>query len=173
MTLKQSKYNFGDFDIQNIDGVLYAFFIKKPLRSPPSKPNRYSIIKSIDGTHWKEVSDAVLPIRDSWEETIWASTLSHQRGKHVIYYTGATKMGGADGCSIGKAYSKDPVHWEKDKDNPVFRFNAKTSYYSSESRLAFRDPFYFVYRGKRYLLFCAKDKLKSRHQQGFENEYRY
>ena len=163
-------YNFQDFDLLVENGVIYACYIKKipPLveKKEPRGPNRYAIARSGDGVTWEEVGDAIIPAHNSWEETIWAGSISKRNGKYVIYYTGTTTKGRNDFCKIGKAYSTDLINWKKDLKNPVFVFDSENPYYSDEPRLAFRDPFPFDYEGKHYVLFCAKDKSKSAKKQG-------
>lgn len=164
------KYSFKDFDLLAEDGVIYACYLKTtPYPSDQDdlrKPNVYAMAKSIDGVHWEEVGDVILPIRNSWEENIWAGGISKQNSSYVIYYTGTTMKGSNDGCKIGKAYSTDLIHWQKDSTNPVFIFDSQNPYYSDEKKFAFRDPFFFEYKGRKYLLFCAKDKSKPAGKQG-------
>lgn len=149
---------------------LYASYIKKipypTTDSDAKQPNGYGLAKSQDGISWQEMSDIIMPVAESWEESIWAGSISKQNNKYVVYYTGVKAKIRNDSCKIGRAYSTDLVRWEKDPDNPVLVFDPNNQYYSDEPKLAFRDPFPFVHQGKQYILFCAKDKNQPSGRQG-------
>jgi len=163
-------FSFQDFDLLAEGDTLYVAYLKKISKkiSDPNAhfPNRFGLIKSTDGVTWENEGDILLPTPNSWEETLWAGNLTKQDGQFVIYYTGTTKTGRHNACQWGKAYSPDMVHWEKDKNNPLFSFEKDNPFYSDEPNLAFRDPFPFEYEGKRYILFCAKDKRQPQNQRG-------
>lgn len=163
-------FNFNDFDLLVDGNILYALYVKKvPYEESAvdsKKPNRYGLAKTTDGNTWEEVGDILLPVTGTWEESLWAGSISKQEGEFVIYYTATTVAGRNDCCKIGKAYSDDLIHWGKDRTNPVFVLDSTNPYYSNEPKLAFRDPFFFEYQGKSYLLFCAKDKSKPAGKQG-------
>src|SRR3989338_5770607 len=167
---QHKNYSFQDFDLLVDDGVIYACYIKKAPRligeHDSRQPNIYAMAKSKDSVNWEEVGDIILPVPNSWEESIWACGISKQNDKYVIYYTGTTMKGRNDFCKIGKAYSEDLAHWEKDLENPVFIFDSQSLYYSDEKKLAFRDPFFFEHEGRKYILFCAKDKKQPAGKQG-------
>ena len=164
------NFNFNDFDLIVKDGWLYAMYVKKvpyPKDDIDSKqPNRYGLAKSKDGTHWEEVGDIIMPNEKGWDQSLWAGSISKQGDKYVIYYTGVLQKGRQSTCKIGKAYSTDMVHWEKDHQNPVLIFDPQNPYYSDEPKLAFRDPFFIENNGKNYILFCAKDKKQPSGKQG-------
>lgn len=163
-------FSFQDFDLLVDGDVLYASFIKKvpylASDNDSKKPNRYSLAKTTDGFNWQEIGDVISPVPKSWEESIWAGSFRKQDGKYVLYYTGVEVAQRNDSCKIGKAYSDDLIIWKKDPQNPVLVFDPENSYYSDESKLAFRDPFPFEYDGKRYVIFCAKDKNQPARKQG-------
>lgn len=170
MSFYPDGFSFQDFDLL-IDGdIIYASFIKKVpyfiYDLDSKKPNRYSLAKSIDGVHWEEVGDMIMPVPNTWEESIWAGSIRRQENKYVIYYTGVRIALRNSSCKIGKAYSLDLIHWTKDLDNPVLIFEAENPYYSGEPELAFRDPFPFEHEGRRYIIFCAKDKSQPACKQG-------
>ena len=48
----------------------------------------------------------------------------------------------------------------------MLTFDAQNPYYSDEPKLSFRDPFFFKHDGKKYIIFCAKDKNKPAGKQG-------
>ncbi len=122
--------------------------------------------KSHDGQTWEDLGDIILPVKNTWEESIWAGGISKQDNKFVIYYTGTSVKDRNDSCKIGKAYSDDLIHWTKDENNPVFVFDPRNLYYSAELKLAFRDPFFFEHEGRKYIIFCAKDKNQPQGKQG-------
>jgi beta-fructofuranosidase len=158
-----SGFNFNDFDLLVEGDTLYAMYVKKipfPKEEHDSKPpNRYGLAKTNDGVTWEEVGDIIMPGQEgSWDESLWAGGISEQEDRYVIYYTAVKRLERQPSCKIGKAYSEDLIHWEKDTSNPVFTFDPTNLYYSDEPKLSFRDPFFFQYEGKKYLLFCAKDK---------------
>src|SRR3989344_4794644 len=163
-------FNFNDFDLLVEGDILYAVYVKKVPHAESDfdslQPNRYGLTKTSDGNTLKEVADILMPVPGTWEESLWAGTISKQDGKFVIYYTATTMGGRNNSCKIGKAYSSDLIHWEKDPKNPVFVFDPNNPYYSDEPKIAFRDPFFFEHQGKRYLLFCAKDKYQPPGKQG-------
>jgi beta-fructofuranosidase len=163
-------FNFNDFDLLVEKDTIYATYVKKipfPLEDKDAKqPNRFGMAKSIDGINWEEVGDIILPIPHTWEESLWAGCFTKQDGKYVIYYTGVKILERQPSCKIGKAYSTDLIHWEKDLNNPIFTFDQGNPYYSDESKLSFRDPFYFKHEGKKYILICAKDKKQSEGKRG-------
>jgi len=163
-------FNIQDFDFVVKDDVLFAVFIKKrPSRTkqePFKKPNRYGIILSDDGFVWKDHGDVLLPDAHGWDQSLWAGSISRQGRGFVIYYSAILNKDRHASCKIGKAYSKDLIHWKKDPDNPVLLFDAENPYYSDEPKLAFRDPFFFEHEGKKFVLFAGKDKSKPTRKQG-------
>src|ERR1700741_145211 len=120
-------YNFNDFDLLVDRGVLYAIYVKKVphLESDldSRQPNRYGLARTSDGTTWEEVGDILSPVSSTWEESLWAGSISKQDKGFVIYYTAVTIAGRHNSCKIGKAYSSDLIHWEKDPANPVLIFD--------------------------------------------------
>lgn len=158
------NFNFNDFDLIVDKDILYAMYVKKiphPRGEIDSKKaNRYGLAKSKDGIHWREVGDIIIPNKNSWDQSLWAGGISKQGNKYVIYYTGVLKNTRQDSCKIGKAYSKNLINWKKDSNNPVLTLGKRNPYYLNESKLAFRDPSFFEYKGKKYIIFCAKDKKK-------------
>jgi beta-fructofuranosidase len=164
-------FNFNDFDFLVEDDILYASYVKKipyPKENEDArKPNRYGLAKTTDGVKWEEVGDTIMPGQaGSWEESLWAGGISKQNGEYVIYYTAVKMAERTNSCKIGKAYSKDLIHWQKDPTNPVFTFNPENPYYSNEYRLAFRDPFCFQHQNRTYILFCARDEAQPLDKQG-------
>ena len=123
-------FSFQDFDLIVDGDILYASYIKKvpyPVADRDAKqPNRYGLAKSQDGISWQEMSDIIMPVAGSWEESIWAGSISKQNNKYVVYYTGVKAKIRNDSCKIGKVYSTDLIHWEKDSNNPVFVFDKNT-----------------------------------------------
>ena len=164
-------YNLNDFDLLAEGDTLYAMYVQKvpfPKGENDSKPpNKYGLIKTIDGVTWEDMGDILLPgTEGSWDESLWAGSISKQDGKYVIYYTGVKRVERQSSCKFGKAYSIDLLNWQKDPNNPVLTFDPANPYYSDEPKLSFRDPFFFSHEGKKYLLFCAKDKSMPAGKQG-------
>ncbi len=163
-------FNFNDFDLIVKNNILYATYVKKiPHKKgdiDSKKPNRYGLAKSKDGIHWEEVGDIIMQDKNSWDQSLWAGSVSKQNKKYVIYYTGVLEKEREPSCNIGKAYSKDLINWKKDSKNPVLIFDNKNPYYFWDEKLAFRDPFFFEHEGKKYILFCAKDKSKPEGKRG-------
>lgn len=163
-------FNFNDFDLLAENDILYTAYVKKvpfpPTDKDAKQPNRFGMAKSLDGIIWEEIGDIILPVSETWEESLWAGCLTKQNGKFVIYYVGVNMLERQSSCKIGKAYSKNLIHWEKDPNNPIFIFDPQNLYYSSEPKLSFRDPFSFEYEDKRYLLFCGKDKTQPEEKRG-------
>jgi len=166
-----SGFSFNDFDMVATDEALFSYYIKKvpfPEGDRGSKhPNRFGIAKSTDGLTWLEVGEAILPVSGTWEESMWAGGISTRPGQYVLYYTAVRAAKRQASCQIGKAYSKDLIHWVKDPKNPVFILDAaRNAYYSDEPQLSFRDPFPFEHKGRNYVIFCGKDKRQPPGRQG-------
>lgn len=163
-------FNFNDYDLIVKDDELYAMYVKKvPYDAKDvdsKKPNRYGMVKSKDGVHWKEMGDIILPDPNGWDQSLWAGSISKQEEGYVIYYTAVLQKERQPSCKIGKAYSKDLLHWEKDPKNPALVFDSGNPYYSDEPQLAFRDPFFFEHEGRKYVIFCGRDKSKPSGKQG-------
>jgi len=163
------NFNFNDFDLVVKDGVLYAVYVKKfsyPKNNKGAKrPNRFSLAKSGDGKNWEEVGDILFPRKNTWEESLWAGAILKECNYYTLYYTGVTKLKEAS-TKVGKAYSKDLIHWKKDPGNPVLVFDSKNPYYSDEPLFCFRDPYPIIINNKKYVLVATKDKSKSDCKRG-------
>lgn len=164
------NFNFNDFDLLVKDNLLYAMYVKKipyPRDDKDSKqPNRYGLARSKDGLNWEEVGDIIMPDQNGWDQSLWAGGISKQGERYVIYYGGVLQKERHSSWKMGKAYSTDLIHWEKDPKNPVLVFDQQNPYYSDEPKLAFRDPFFIEHNGKKHIIFCAKDKSQPPGKQG-------
>ena len=93
------------------------------------------LASSVDGITWKkyndpfthqhpfEESDPVLPLgeKSEWDSYgSWSSFVYKNHEGYCMYYTGLIYKDGNQECSIGFAWSKDGIHWEKFQDNPIF-----------------------------------------------------
>lgn len=165
-----NNFNFNDFDLVVKNNTLYAVYVKKNPYSKKGadskKPNRWGLAKSNDGVAWEEVRDIICPVKNSWEESLWAGSISKQGKRYVIYYTAVSSKDRESSCQVGKAHSSNLIKWKKDPSNPILTFNKNDPHYSAEPKLAFRDPFWFRHKGKKYLLMCAKDKTKPKDKKG-------
>ena len=68
-------------------------------------------------------SDPVLPLgeKSEWDSYgSWSSFVYKNHEGYCMYYTGLIYKDGNQECSIGFAWSKDGIHWEKFQDNPIF-----------------------------------------------------
>lgn len=166
-------FNFNDFDLIVHEGFLYAVYVKKVPFKPGQgtaaeerEPNRYGLARTGDGEQWEEVGDILLPRPSTWEESLWAGSIVKRDGRFILYYTGVTMAGREKSCKIGRAFSTDLLHWERDPGNPILTLQPGNPHYADEPLLQFRDPFPFEHGGRRYLLFAARDKRRPKGKRG-------
>jgi sucrose-6-phosphate hydrolase SacC (GH32 family) len=163
-------WSFADFSLIVHNDWLYAVFLKKvPYKKGEEErrqPNRFGLARSADGVNWEDQGDILLPAENSWDQTMWAGTICRQYGEFVLYYTAVRSKERESSQKIGKAYSQDFKHWQKDSANPLLVIGEDNPYYSIESPLCFRDPFPCDYQGKRYILFAGKDRGQAAGKRG-------
>jgi sucrose-6-phosphate hydrolase SacC (GH32 family) len=122
---------------------------------------------SADGITWKkyndpathqhpfEESDPVLPIgnKKDWDSHgSWCAFVYKNQAGFNMYYTGSNFNKGYNETSIGFAYSKDGILWEKFTENPVFTVkddpfsaNALRNMIIEGSWLVFQDTVCYMY----------------------------
>jgi hypothetical protein len=117
-------YGFQDFDLIVEKGCLFAVYVKKEIYSKnqcdAKKPNCYGLAKTHDGYNWSDIGTVLIPGPiGSWDESLWAGSVSKQDGRYVLYYSAVKILERQQSCKFGKAYSDDLVNWKKDPENPI------------------------------------------------------
>lgn len=161
--------DFRDFDIIEYKDKLWVIFITSPKGIDDS--NNFGLASSKDGINWKEEGIVMKPEKKGFDSrSLWAMCLTKEKNNFVIYYSAIGK-GGRNKQSIGKAYSKNLKNWKRDKKNPILKLEENNKYYSNEidkehkcfpkdKPILFRDPYFFKYKNKEYILFASKVKNK-------------
>lgn len=157
-----SGAGFSDWEIGDIDvfidesGKYHLFHL--------IIPNHDYIAHAIseDGISWQRTKNA-LWVGDpgEWDDDmLWTMHVTKSHDKYVMYYTGLRRSDRGVTQKVGRATSKDLVHWEKNNlgDLPLESLAPHYENLSNNPRewLSFRDPFRFDYANERYLLICAR-----------------
>lgn len=156
-----------DFSLIENNGNLLMLYIST--ENEVGGQDVYRLASSRNGVDWKDEGVVMRPSDSGWDDKdLWAMGLTGSTNNFTLYYSAIGREEGRHGQAIGVAYSKDLKTWERSVHNPILKLEEDNPYYSAEIDRAnqrqeerpilFRDPFPFVYQGKEYLLFSAKDK---------------
>ncbi|MCP4521323.1 MAG: glycosyl hydrolase family 32 [Cytophagales bacterium] len=154
-----SDWEIGDVDVFiDDDGKHHLFHL--------IIPNHDYIAHAVsdDGLSWRREKNA-LWVGDpgEWDDDmLWTMHVSkNSTGEgYEMYYTGLQRRDRGVVQKVGRAVSKDLVHWIKDNQFGLPLKSDAPHYecYDNNPRewLSFRDPFKFVHEGEDYLLICAR-----------------
>lgn len=157
-----SGAGFSDWEIGDIDvfidesGKYHLFHL--------IIPNHDYIAHAIseDGISWKRTKNALwVGEPGEWDDDmVWTMHVTKNLDKYVMYYTGLRRSDRGVTQKIGRATSKDLIHWTKNNvgDLPIESLGPHYENLSNNPRewLSVRDPFRFDYKKDRYLLICAR-----------------
>ena len=151
-----SKWEIGDIDVFVHAGKFHLFHL--------IIPNHDYIAHAIsdDGINWKRNKNALFVGHPGeWDDDmLWTMNVSKEADYFVMYYTGLKRKDQGKTQRIGKAKSKDLIHWEKCID--FIPIESKSPHYESietnnpRKWLSFRDPFLFRDNDETHLLICAR-----------------
>ena len=130
-----------------------------------SSKGAIGLATSTDGKTWKKhnkpktsgkpyaVSDPVLlpGKEDEWDsDEIWTCNIISKAGGYEAYYSGGKIGSTFEILSIGHAISNDGIHWNKFRDNPMFRVEDDPFSQNKEAGLEgpfviIHDSLYFMY----------------------------
>lgn len=151
-----SDWEIGDITVFIHRGVYHLFHL--------IIPNHDYIAHAVsrDGISWKRVNNALFVGHpDNWDDDmLWTMHVCERNSKFLMYYTGLQRKDRGKVSRIGVAQSSNLIDWEKIQVND-FPIAPQAPYYETETDnprkwLSFRDPFYYHYKNKDYLLICAR-----------------
>lgn len=151
-----SDWEIGDITIYLHNGEYHLFHL--------IIPNHDYIAHAVskDGLTWHRAKNAVF-VGDpgEWDDDmLWTMHVFSKEEKFFMYYTGLQRRDRGKISKIGLAESDDLIHWKKIKAAglPIEAQKGIYEYVEDNPRgwLSFRDPFYFLYNGTSYILFCGR-----------------
>jgi beta-fructofuranosidase len=153
-----SDWEIGDIDVFIHQGVYHLFHL--------IIPNHDYIAHAIssDGISWKRIDNALFVGHPgSWDDDmLWTMHVTQQANGFKMFYTGLKRKNRGVVQKVGTATSQDLVIWEKEGNN--FLLESQRPYYEDRENnprkwLSWRDPFYFEWEGKKYLLICGRSSF--------------
>jgi predicted GH43/DUF377 family glycosyl hydrolase len=156
-------YIFPTSVIKNNDGTLMIYYTGSREQFP-STENYIGLATSEDGIHWKKYNDPATtqhPFAESdpvlkagsgkvWDNGgIWTCSVYKIEKGFGMYYGGVRYVNGGDLSEFGFAFSKDGIHWEKFRNNPVYStindvFGQKQNFCEFPS-ICFTDSLCYLY----------------------------
>jgi len=161
------NWEIGDIDVFIHNGKYHLFHLIIP------NHDYIAHATSEDGINWKRNKNALFVGHPGeWDDDmLWTMHVSKEdKDTFAMYYTGLKREDRGVVQKIGKAVSKDLIHWNKSKD--FIPFGSKAPYYESleannpRKWLSFRDPFFFEDNQQKYLLICARQTTGSVSRKG-------
>jgi beta-fructofuranosidase len=151
-----SKWEIGDIDVFIHDGKFHLFHLIIP------NHDYIAHATSDDGINWKRNKNALFVGHPGeWDDDmLWTMHVSKEADLFIMYYTGLRREDQGDVQKVGKATSKDLIHWNKSTDflplcsEAPFYECLKTN--NPREWLSFRDPFLFKDGDDTHLLMCAR-----------------
>jgi len=149
-------WEIGDITVIIHKGVYHLFHL--------IIPNHDYIAHAVsgDGLSWKRVENALFVGHPGeWDDDmLWTMHVIEKDDRFRMYYTGLQRKDRGKLSRIGLAESDDLLHWEK-VNNDYFPIEPSGPFYENRKDngrtwLSFRDPFWYVFDGKEYLLVCAR-----------------
>jgi hypothetical protein len=137
------------------DGHEFWYWYQAGPRSQP----RLGLSRSTDGLTWrKQPSPVLMPgPRGSWDERGVADPYIFTAGPYLyLYYLGQNR---AQQQRLGVARSRDGVHWEKLRSNPILELGGTGAF--DENGLG--EPAVWSARGFYWMLYTGRDVHESRH----------
>jgi beta-fructofuranosidase len=152
------------------DGYYHLFYQHCPDCEANTQPVHWGHARTKDFLNWEELPIALYPDKEYDKDGCWSGTATVKDGVLYLFYASVVFHGSDKNRSetVSVAYSKDGIHFEKYKGNPVVREAPP------EGGMDFRDPavcrdnddFYLVMatgnpadRAARLLLYKSKDLL--------------
>lgn len=147
-----------DFCLVEDQGLYHIFYHGIPMDAPlPSNAETIWRASSPDLIHWGEPV-AVLETSDKpWEDNaLWAPDVV-QDPDTGLWWMAYTAVNQQNAQRIGMAWSRDLLHWEKVRENPVFEPDPEVFFYDPAAGAAeCRDPYLYREGDTWYLLVTAK-----------------
>jgi len=159
------EWEIGDIDVIKVGDTYHLFHLVLP--------NHDYIAHAVskDCIQWKRVKNALF-VGDpgEWDDDmLWTMHVTRQDDQFVMHYTGLSQEEKGHYQRIGRAVSKDLIHWEKDNSSP-FPIDPNDPYESKIDNIrqwvSFRDPYLYSENDQRFLLVCARIKSGSISRRG-------
>lgn len=158
-------WEIGDVEVFVHDGVYHLFHL--------IIPNHDYIAHAIskDGVNWKRVKNALF-VGDpgDWDDDmLWTMDVSECDGGFEMFYTGLSMEEEGRIQKVGRAFSSDLYHWEKDENFDIIE-SSGPHYEDPENNprgwISFRDPYKYIIGEDIYLLICARASDGPIHRRG-------
>lgn len=167
-----SDWEIGDVDIFiDDDGTYHLFHLIIP------NHDYIAHATSKDGISWERAKNALFVGHPGeWDDDmLWTMHVSKCAEGYEMFYTGLQLKDRGKVQKIGRAFSKDLIHWDKDVSGkyPVGSEAPHYEHLDNNPRewLSFRDPFKYTYGDTDYLLVCGRKATGPTHRRGCVSLY--
>lgn len=166
-------WEIGDVEVHVHNGVYHLFHL--------IIPNHDYIAHAVsnDGISWKRVRNAMFVGHPGeWDDDmLWTMDVSDcEDGTFQMYYTGLQIEDRGVNQKVGRAVSKDLLHWEKTFPEDLTIESEAPHYEDLKNNprtwLSFRDPFLYNYKGDEYLLVCGRAATGPVYRRGCVSLYK-
>jgi len=162
-----TDWEIGDVEVHVHNGVYHLFHL--------IIPNHDYIAHAVskDGIAWTRVKNALF-VGDpgEWDDDmLWTmDVVDCEDGSFEMFYTGLQLEDRGVNQKVGRAVSKDLMHWEKTFPNELPVESHGPHYEDLENNprtwISFRDPFLYKHGDKDYLLICGRASLGPVYRRG-------
>ncbi|MFT4899803.1 MAG: beta-fructofuranosidase [Flavobacteriales bacterium] len=168
-----TDWEIGDVEVHVHNGIYHLFHL--------IIPNHDYIAHAVskDGIAWSRVKNAMF-VGDpgEWDDDmLWTMDVADcEDGTFEMFYTGLQLEDRGINQRVGRAVSKDLIHWEKTfpQDLPIESSGPHYEDLENNPRtwLSFRDPFLYKHKGEDYLLICGRASHGPVYRRGAVTTYK-
>lgn len=168
-----TDWEIGDVEVHVHNGIYHLFHL--------IIPNHDYIAHAVskDGIAWSRVKNAMF-VGDpgEWDDDmLWTMDVADcEDGTFEMFYTGLQLEDRGINQRVGRAVSKDLIHWEKTfpQDLPIESSGPHYEDLENNPRtwLSFRDPFLYKHKGEDYLLICGRASYGPVYRRGAVTTYK-
>lgn len=168
-----TDWEIGDVEVHVHNGIYHLFHL--------IIPNHDYIAHAVskDGIAWSRVKNAMF-VGDpgEWDDDmLWTMDVADcEDGTFEMFYTGLQLEDRGINQRVGRAVSKDLIHWEKTFPQDLPLESSGPHYEDLENNprtwLSFRDPFLYKHKGEDYLLICGRASYGPVYRRGAVTTYK-